>query len=241
MKWLDWTFEAAEENLACDEAFLDLCEEGAGPEMLRFWRPQNYFVVAGYSNKIRIETHLEKCEKKGISVFRRPSGGGTVLQGPGCLNYSLILKISGNGAFKTLTQATSFIMKQHAGVLSSLIGKEVKVQGISDLALNNLKFSGNAQRRKQKAFLFHGTFLLDFNLSLMEELLAMPSRRPAYRQDRSHSGFLTNLAISSERIQEALVKTWKAAERFPQALLPVKQIRALVLEKYSRRDWNFKF
>ena len=35
MKWFDLTFDTPAENLACDEALLDLCE-GDGVEMLRF-------------------------------------------------------------------------------------------------------------------------------------------------------------------------------------------------------------
>ena len=223
---MDRTFNTPEENLACDEALLDLCEEGQGPEILRFWKPENYFVVAGYSNKIQTEIHAEKCKKQGIPILRRPSGGGTVLQGPGCLNYSLILKIDRHPEFKTITSATRFIMETHAKALTVILRpkaeestngsfatlrmtkemtSEIQVQGISDLTLGGLKFSGNAQRRKQHAFLFHGTFLLNFDISAIESLLAAPSRQPAYRKDRLHSQFLTNLNLPSKTIQEALI------------------------------------
>ena len=266
MQYLDHTFETPEENLACDEAILDLCEEGMGPEILRFWEPRSYFVVAGYSNKISSEVHVEECKKQGIPILRRPSGGGTVLQGPGCLNYSLILKIEQRKEFETIRSATCFIMETHAKALESIAchfeaeGREIprqrdlssqktllemtskiQVQGTSDLTFNGLKFSGNAQRRKRTAFLFHGTFLLDFDLPMIEKTLAMPSRRPPYRKERSHKEFLTNLSISSNHIRKALAKTWRAEEKFGNEFLPLDQIRNLVREKYSRREWNFKF
>lgn len=240
MQFLNHTFSTPEENLACDEALLDLCEDGAAPEILRFWEPRDYFVVAGYSNKIQTEVLPEECDKQGIPILRRPSGGGTVLQGPGCLNYSLILRIDRHKAFQTLTQATSYIMEAHAKALLEMTSG-IQVEGISDLTLNGLKFSGNAQRRKRNAFLFHGTFLLNFDLSKIETFLAMPSRRPAYRKDRSHSEFLKNLRIPASRIHEALLKTWNASEKFPEAHLPLEAIDTLVQEKYSRREWNFKF
>ena len=59
--------------------------------MLRFWEPNKPFVVVGYANQAAREVDLEACRKLGIPVFRRCTGGGTVLQGPGCLNYSLDL------------------------------------------------------------------------------------------------------------------------------------------------------
>ncbi len=286
MKFLDCTFETPEENLACDEALLDLCEDGLAPEILRFWEPHGYFVVAGYSNKIRTEVHWEECEKQNVPILRRPSGGGTVLQGPGCLNYSLILQMEGREEFKSLTSTTQLIMETHAKTLSILLSSsrhsrmvlggnrrflspsnafvegprlkhsgatgtksfgddtdeaKVRVQGISDLVIHNLKFSGNAQRRKKSTFLFHGTFLLNFDLNMIETLLAMPNRRPSYRKGRPHSEFLTNINIPSALIKGSLLKTWNASEKFQNGSLPHEQIRSLVREKYSCREWNFKF
>ena len=37
MKQLDLTLPSPAENLACDEALLDWCEENGGEEILRFW------------------------------------------------------------------------------------------------------------------------------------------------------------------------------------------------------------
>ena len=93
MTFLDLTLPAPAENLACDEALLDWFEEQGGDGVLRFWEPDNYFVVVGYGNHVAIEANVPACEADGVPVLRRCSGGGTVLQGPGCLNYSLILKI----------------------------------------------------------------------------------------------------------------------------------------------------
>ena len=92
MKYLDLTLPTPKENLACDESLLEACENESGGETLRVWSPKDYFVVLGYSNRIEEEVHTAFCEKNKLPVLRRVSGGGTVLQGPGCLNYSLILK-----------------------------------------------------------------------------------------------------------------------------------------------------
>ena len=47
MKWIDLTYDSPAENLACDEALLDHCEEGGEGEILRFWEPSAFFVVLG--------------------------------------------------------------------------------------------------------------------------------------------------------------------------------------------------
>ena len=51
----DLTLPTPEENLACDEALLDLCEAGGAGELLRFWEPPSYFVVLGYANNLPLE------------------------------------------------------------------------------------------------------------------------------------------------------------------------------------------
>src|SRR5258708_4722571 len=96
MYFCDLTFPSPEENLACDEALLESAEAGPGFELLRVWEPAAYFVVVGYANKAAAEANLPFCKANDIPVLRRCTGGGTVLQGPGCINYSLILRISDN-------------------------------------------------------------------------------------------------------------------------------------------------
>src|SRR6266404_876476 len=89
MKYIDLTLGTPAENLACDEALLNMCEEGLEGEILRFWEPKETFVVVGYANQAAREANLEACRAGNVPVLRRCSGGGTVLQGLGCLNYSL--------------------------------------------------------------------------------------------------------------------------------------------------------
>jgi len=239
MKYLDLTLPTPQHNLACDEVLLDLCEDGLEGEILRFWEPLEYFVVLGYSNKIGREINEVSCQTLRIPALRRPSGGGTVLQGPGCLNFSLILKIDGAAPLQSITRTNTYILDRHREALMSLAGPGVKVQGTSDLTVNNLKFSGNAQRRKRRALLFHGTFLCSFDIPLIEKALQMPPKQPDYRQNRTHTDFLTNVATSPAEIKKALKKCWGAKEELKK--IPSQKIEELVREKYSKEEWNYRF
>ena len=239
MKYLDRTFSTPQENLACDEALLDWCEEGTNDEILRFWEPHEHFVVLGYSNKNRTEVNLDSCRALDIPVLRRCSGGGTVLQGPGCLNYALILRSETDSPLAGVTTANAFIMNRHRDALNPLLNDNILIQGHTDLTFNDLKFSGNSQRRKRRLLLFHGSFLLDVDLALIERVLLTPSRQPSYRRNRSHQEFLTNLRMSAQRVKEALRQTWDATE--PLTDFPLDKIRALATDRYSSDDWTFKF
>jgi len=237
MKLFDQPFKSPEENLACDEALLEMCENGAEGEILRLWEPEDYFAVLGYSNKANEELCLEKCQKDEIPVLRRTSGGGTVLQGPGCLNYSLILKIESRPGLRNLKQTNCFIMKEQQKALRDLLDAEVK--GDSDLTLLNVKFSGNAQRRKRRYLLFHGTFLYDFKIEKIRKYLSIPKRQPIYRENRAHGSFLTNVSATRSELEAALKKSWGSDGGIIQ--IPENEIHQLVQEKYSRDEWNFKF
>jgi lipoate-protein ligase A len=237
MQHLDLTLDSAAANLACDEALLDACENGAGAEVLRFWQAEQCFVVAGYSNEVAREVNLAACRQAGVGVLRRCSGGGTVLQGPGCLNYALVLRIDGHPSLASITGANRFIMERQRAALAGLLRRPVEVKGCTDLAVGGLKFSGNAQRRKRHALIFHGTFLLHFDLRLMDQFLHPPSRQPDYREGRPHGRFLMNLDVAASTLQDALRDVWAART----ALTSVPDCRQLIEEKYARDEWNLKF
>ena len=239
MQYLDATFATPEENLACDEALLDLCEDGHDEEVLRVWEPNQHFVVLGYSNKVSTGVFESVCRSRKIQILRRCTGGGTVLQGPGCLNYSLILRIDNSGSLATIAGTNSFVMNRHRKMIQSVIGKEVKVEGRTDLVIGDLKFSGNSQRRRSRCLLFHGTFLLNFELALISELLPMPSRQPDYRASRTHDQFIANLELPARTVKEALCGSWQASIHLDSP--PNDAIARLVSERYSRPEWTAKF
>lgn len=248
MHLLDLTLDSPAANLALDEALLDVCEEGGG-DVLRFWESPKYFVVVGYSNSVASEVNDEECRKKEIPILRRCSGGGTVLQGPGCLNYSLVLNFDSSvpeiplaaqpdhAALQTIPGANCYIMRRHAQALRTALSRDVEVCGITDLAIGDLKFSGNAQRRKRRALVFHGTFLLNFDLQMVSRFLAKPSKEPDYRAGREHGKFLMNLNVNAESIKKALSEAWAARAQN----LQIPDIQPLIAQKYGRDEWNRKF
>ena len=239
MKHLDLTLPSPAENLACEEALLDASDENGGGEVLRFWEARETFVVVGYANKIAAEVNVENCRAKQIQIFRRCSGGGTVLQGPGCLNYALVLLITDDGPCRTVTSANEFIMERNRAAIEALFpGFKISVRGHTDLVLDGRKFSGNSQRRKKNFLLFHGTFLLNFNLALVGEFLRMPSLQPDYRASRSHDDFLVNLNLPAGQFKAALQKAWGATEELKD--FPQQETQKLAAQKYSNDEWNLK-
>ena len=238
MQLCELTLPTPEENLACDEALLDLCEAGDTDEVLRLWAPRQFFVALGYANRAETEANLLFCRRHDIPVLRRCSGGGAVLQGPGVLNYSLILRINDSGPCHSIPATNRFILQRHRDALAALLCAPVEWRGQTDLAIRGFKFAGNAQRRRRRFLLFHGSFLLNLDLALVEQALPLPSRQPDYRLNRSHADFLVNINVPAPAISASLIKAWDATA--PLALIPFDQITRLVRARYAQHEWNFR-
>ena len=239
MRILNLTLPTPEENLACDEALLDAAEEDGSGEVLRFWEPAQRFVVVGYANRVATEVNVEFCERHQVPILRRCSGGGTVLQGPGCLNYCLILRVGEAGPLRGISSTNEFILKRHQAALAALLGVSVEIRGHTDLAIEGVKFSGNAQRRKRGFLLFHGSFLLDMDIDFIQDALPMPSKAPQYRVDRPHVQFLMNLKVPPAIVRTTLANAWSVTE--PIEEVPYSRIETLTVGKYQNRGWNCRF
>lgn len=218
MKWLDLTLPSPEANLAWDELLLAWCE-AASEEVLRFWEPATHFVVLGLGCRAETEVYLDACRRDRVPVLRRISGGGTVVLGPGCLSFSLVVRPRGRPEWKSVRSTYAHVLGRHTQVFRQLLPGRVEAQGISDLTHEGRKFSGNAQRRRRDALLFHGTFLLGLDLEKIERYLPPPPRQPAYRAGRSHAEFLTNVYIDGDEIKRAIREAWGAASAVSPASL----------------------
>tara|TARA_A100001015_G_C15000280_1_gene718155 strand:+ start:612 stop:1256 length:645 start_codon:yes stop_codon:yes gene_type:complete len=195
-------FTSVRDELKQEEETLRSCDsQGASQAFIRFWESDQYCVVLGRSNKSETEVNLSACETDNIPIIQRCSGGGTVLQGPGCLNYSFIVTISSHSDLKQIDSTNCHIMKLVKNCLLPL-QNNISIKGITDLAIGDRKFSGNAQRRLRYAILFHGTILYNFNLEKIEKYLAFPSKTPDYRVNRSHLDFVMNFPFSLTDIKQ---------------------------------------
>ena len=196
MRFEDVSFPDPQDNIAFDENLLRLADkEGAGP-VVRFWESPRVFIVVGRIGKIEEDVRIKEAQADGVPILRRASGGGTVVQGPGCLNYALVLSKIQYHDLNDLRKSYEWISGKVIAALEPL-GVKAVFKPISDIVLagSEKKFSGNAQRRGRNFILHHGTILYDFDLSLITRYLTMPKDVPEYRKGRSHADFVTNIPI----------------------------------------------
>ncbi|HUR52602.1 MAG TPA: lipoate--protein ligase family protein [Gemmataceae bacterium] len=245
MRLLDLTLPTAAENLALDEALLLSAEDssrdresGRGEsngEVLRLWQNPTPAVVLGAGGSVAIDVNTTACDRDGVPILRRASGGGTVVLGPGCLCFSVVLKYSSAPGLDQIPASNRYVLGRTLNAVKT-IAPSASVEGTSDLAVNGVKFSGNAQQRKRAHFLHHGTLLCGFDLSLVSRYLNAPERQPEYRQSRPHNVFVGNLPVGVEAMARLLVEEWQPAGGY--GPVPVDRVRELISEKYGREEWN---
>lgn len=236
--WYDITLATPAEDLALDEVLLQEVESNPTRPVLRTWEPTTTFVVVGRSNQVEVEVNVPRCHQEGIRIYRRASGGGAVVVGPGCLAFALALPLTDELRASGVAVATRGVMETIARRLKEAV-PGVSVCGTSDLVVDNRKFSGNSQRWLRNAFLHHGTILYDFDIPRIGQLLKSPSRQPDYRSERLHDDFVANVAVSRGLLRQYIVEAWKGqAAVCPESV--VARARELAVSRYEREEWNYE-
>ncbi len=216
MQLRDISFPSPQENIVFDEVLWRLAEKHGAGEYLRFWESSKIFIVMGRIGRAETDVNPIHTQEDNIPVLRRSSGGGTVLQGPGCLNYTLILSKQKHPEINDLRKSYEWISAKVIEALARA-GVEAYFRPTSDLATDpgEKKFSGNAQRRGKRTILHHGTILYKFDLSLISRYLNMPQDTPQYRKHRPHTDFVTNIPIDPRVFKDHLAQSFLACALQP--------------------------
>lgn len=249
MRYLELTLPTMAENLALDEALLEEAEASSGPlETLRIWEPRDAGVVLGRSSRRKLEVNEDGCRERGVNVYRRSSGGLSILTGPGCLMYAVVLNITDRPELKSIPIAHQFVLGKLSAALGSYLSG-ISIRGTSDLALSDLKFSGNSLRVKRKCLLYHGTLLYDFPLDWIGACLLHPPRAPEYREGRIHTKFVTNLplerAVIQSAVQQAFLDEAQLADlgtgQMQTPSWPEELTQRLVKQRFTDEAWTTAF
>lgn len=239
--WLDVKLDSVEEQLALDEALLEEAHEGeASATVVRTWMAREPAVVVGSSSRVEEEVDLGACRAAGVRVVRRPSGGLTVVLGPGCLMWSVV-EPHPEGA-PPIERIHARMLDPLAAALSRALDLPggVARRGSSDLVIGDVhgerKVSGNALRVRRHGVLYHGTLLDDFDIGLVERILRHPPREPEYRARRPHGEFLANLGLGTRALETAVQEAFAATH--VRTSWPADRVARLVADRYASLAWT---
>lgn len=172
---LQTDYGTASTNMAMDRAVLVANSEGKVPPTVRFYRWKPPAISIGYFQSLKEEVDLEACRLHGVDYVRRITGGGAVFHEHE-LTYSIVIPESHPGIPKNIMESygriCGAIIKglKHLGIKSAYVP-------INDIVANGKKISGNAQTRKLKTVLQHGTVLIDVDVDKMFSVLKVPNEK----------------------------------------------------------------
>lgn len=168
-------YNTASANMAIDRSMLVANSKGKVPPTVRFfgWKPSA--ISIGYFQSLEEEVDLDNCKHFGVDYVRRVTGGGAVFH-ENELTYSIVISESHPSIPKNIMQSYGRICGALIRGLKNL-GIESEYAPINDIVTNGKKISGNAQTRKNRTVLQHGTILLDVDVDKMFSLLKVPNEK----------------------------------------------------------------
>lgn len=130
-------------------------------DVFLLWQNSPAVVVGSYQNICR-EVHTAALRRMGIPVVRRATGGGTVYHDLGNVNYTYITRADEELDYE----------KVLAPVIRALnaIGVPARRNNLCDIAIEDRKISGSAQRIVNGRLLHHGTLLFSSDLAMLDQI-----------------------------------------------------------------------
>jgi len=162
-------------NMAIDRAVMITNKEKKVPPTVRFYTWAPPAISIGYFQSLEEEIDLTICKKLGIDYVRRITGGGAVFHDKE-LTYSIVIPESRPEIPKKIIDSYGRICGAIIKGLSNL-GIESQYAPINDIISNGKKISGNAQTRKERTVLQHGTVLMDVDVDKMFSVLKVPNEK----------------------------------------------------------------
>jgi lipoate---protein ligase len=156
----------------------------------RIWQPEETYIVLGTSNKPEESLNEENILNDHIQVYKRPSGGQSVVLTPKTLVIA-VLKI------ETEIKAPKLFFQEINSIIISALEefgvKNLFHKGISDIAIGEKKILGSSMYRNKEKNFYHAVLNISESTDLFERYLKHPVKEPDYRKGRTHKDFVTSL------------------------------------------------
>ena len=170
---LDTGHMTAAENMALDDTLLELKGQRKSPDTIRFLQFTPPAVLVGYHQSIEEEIRESYCLENGIDINRRVTGGGAIFFDENQIGWEVIcdkdffnMEIPNQKLFRALCDPVVKALNK--------LGLEALFRPRNDIEINGRKISGTGGTESERAFLFQGTMLVDFDVDTMLKSLKIP-------------------------------------------------------------------
>lgn len=256
------------DNMAIDEVLMNQVRAGKSNPVLRFYTWEPACLSLGFFQRASKEIDFAACEKEGIDVVRRATGGRAVLHDEE-LTYSVIVREDNELVPKTITQSYLSISKgllqgfHHLGIEANLSSEEtIRVKDFRSAAcfeapssyevvVGNKKIVGSAQVRKEGMLLQHGAIVNRMGVDKLFSLFKVDNPKKLDVMKKFLLGKATSVeevlghTLLLDEMIEAFAKGLSDSltlELTPRGLTEEERtlVKLLVAEKYGNKDWTHR-
>lgn len=171
---LDTGARPAAENMCLDRAVLLARARGKAPDTFRFLQFSPPAALVGFHQSVELELREAYCERNGININRRITGGGAIFFDESQLGWEVI-SVPEKGPRDVL----GLYERMCKGAIRGL--KKLGVRGnfrpVNDIEVKGRKISGTGGTEAEGAFLYQGTLLIDFDIERMLRALRIPTEK----------------------------------------------------------------
>lgn len=206
---IDTGIRDGREQIAFDQAMIDLHVAGEIPDSVRFLRFPPTALI-GRHQALGQELKLDFCRENNIRTVRRITGGGALYFDEGQLGWELIFHRSTLG-ISSLADLAREICEAAALGLSKL-GVDAKYRPRNDIEVEGRKISGTGGFFDGDTLFYQGTVLVDMDAATMVSALNVPKAKLEKKNLDSAAQRVVTLkellgrAPAINNIQEALLE-----------------------------------
>jgi lipoate-protein ligase A len=246
-------------GLAADETLAQRVGLNESQPTLRLYTYLSNCALVGRFQNVDNEIRLGYCREKGITVNRRPTGGGAIIMGADQLGVALTIPGRKEDDY---SHARELMGTFSEGLVRGLnqLGVNASFRRKNDIEVNGRKLVGlGIYRAPSGGLLFHASLLVDLDIALMLQVLNTPFEKISDKEIDTVAGRITTVRRELVPLRGCFAKNRIAldevrcviADGFTSAfdvnLVPSdftdeerEQIAKLENDKYLTDDWVYQ-
>ena len=172
---IDTGLRDGREQIAFDQAMIDLHKAGEIPDTMRFLQFHPTALI-GRHQDLSKELRLDFCQANGIRTVRRITGGGALYFDEKQLGWELVFHRATLGIGDLGTLAAEICGAAAHGI--SKLGVEARHRPPNDIEVGGQKVSGTGGFFDGSTLFYQGTILADMDPATMFKVLNLPAPQP---------------------------------------------------------------
>src|SRR6266508_701931 len=238
-------------GLAADEALAKRVGLTLSQPTLRLYTYQSYCALVGRFQNVENEIRVGYCQENGITINRRPTGGGAIIMGVDQLGVTLTIPARNEDSYSHARELMSTFSEGLVCGLNQL-GVQASFRRKNDIEVKGKKLVGlGIYCAPSGGLLFHASLLVDLDITLMLRVLKTPFEKLSDKDIDTVAGRITTVRreteskISLDEVRCVIATGFVSAFDVNLAVSDFtlderEEIAILEQQKYLSEDWVYQ-